>query len=134
MRLRWTEEKVAWLKENYEDLGLHACAEHFGTTPSAILHKASRLGLRRRGGGRKPRLREYDGYLYMSEENNRYAVHRRVMEEHLGRKLRSDELVHHKDGNKKNNALENLELHTRSSHMRDVHDKHRKRDAYGRYQ
>lgn len=32
------------------------------------------------------------------------------MEQHLGRVLAPEELVHHKDGNKANNALENLEL------------------------
>ena len=32
------------------------------------------------------------------------------MEAHLGRRLEPWELVHHKDGNKSNNALDNLEL------------------------
>ena len=39
------------------------------------------------------------------------------MEEHLGRKLRSDEIVHHKDGNKLNNSIDNLELLTRAEHI-----------------
>lgn len=37
-------------------------------------------------------------------------AHRVVMEEALGRKLRSDEVVHHKDGDTLNNKLENLEV------------------------
>lgn len=36
--------------------------------------------------------------------------HRRVMAEALGRALRRDEEVHHRDGNKGNNALSNLQI------------------------
>jgi len=36
--------------------------------------------------------------------------HRAVMEAHIGRALKPHETVHHKDGNRQNNALDNLEL------------------------
>lgn len=36
--------------------------------------------------------------------------HRLVMSEHLGRPLLTKENVHHKDGNRQNNKLSNLEL------------------------
>jgi hypothetical protein len=40
------------------------------------------------------------------------------MEEHLGRSLQSSELVHHRDGNKENNAVSNLEVMTQSEHTK----------------
>lgn len=43
--------------------------------------------------------------------------HRLVMENHLGRYLRQNELVHHRDENKQNNKIENLQLITRSAHQ-----------------
>ena len=51
--------------------------------------------------------------------------HRVLMAEHLNRELLSSEIVHHKDGNKLNNHLSNLVLHTRGSHASE-HGKGRK--------
>lgn len=44
--------------------------------------------------------------------------HRIVMEEYLGRQLKNNEIVHHIDGNKRNNDISNLLLTTRSEHAR----------------
>jgi len=44
--------------------------------------------------------------------------HRIIMEKRLGRKLLSNEVIHHKDGNGKNNSEDNLELMTRQAHAR----------------
>lgn len=49
--------------------------------------------------------------------NNGYVLeHRVIMENHLGRLLNANEVVHHIDGNKKNNNILNLELMTREQH------------------
>jgi hypothetical protein len=52
----------------------------------------------------------WNGYRYISEKGKRRVEHRIVMEQHLGRPLLKTEIVHHKDHNRLNNAIENLEL------------------------
>ena len=44
--------------------------------------------------------------------------HRIVMENHLNRILDSNEVVHHINGNKKDNRLENLEIMTKNAHLK----------------
>jgi hypothetical protein len=44
--------------------------------------------------------------------------HRHVMQQHIGRKLTRNEIVHHKDGDKLNNDISNLEILSRSEHTR----------------
>lgn len=53
-----------------------------------------------------------DGYYVYSSQK----VHRQIMEKHLGRKLLPEEIVHHKDEDKLNNDIENLEVMTRAEH------------------
>lgn len=61
------------------------------------------------------------GYIFRYQSSKNYkAEHRLVMEQCLGRPLRSDEIVHHKDGNKQNNDISNLEIVTRAEHI-EIH-------------
>ncbi len=47
-----------------------------------------------------------NGYIVKS----RTLQHREIMEQHIGRKLDKNECVHHIDGNRSNNNIENLQL------------------------
>ena len=54
------------------------------------------------------------GYVMINIDGKRILEHRYVMEQHLGRPLLPKENVHHLNGNRSDNRLENLELWNKS--------------------
>ena len=57
-------------------------------------------------------------YKHIRINGKQKHLHRCLMEAYIGRELKPGEIVHHKDGDKHNNILSNLEITTRSIHIR----------------
>lgn len=55
-------------------------------------------------------------YKGIKINGKKYDEHRWMMEQHLGRKLNRDEVVHHKNENKRDNFIENFEVQSLSEH------------------
>ena len=92
-----------------------------------------------KGGRRKDRegyLQTYAPLHPWPRRGGYVREHVRIVEIHIGRRIKPNENVHHVDGDRGNNALGNLQLLTKSEHSR-LHrhqDTHlRQRDSRGRF-
>jgi hypothetical protein len=82
----------------------------------------------------QPRLKKgygltTDGYIWIrviGRYHNQVKLHRYLMEIKLGRKLLANEIIHHIDGDKLNNNIDNLEIIDGFKHGK-IHDIFRRR-------
>ena len=122
-----SQEKIDTILELYQS-GLSAtqCGERVGCKTETVLIYLRKNGITPKSsadwskGELNPAWRGgrhiARGYIYLLRPDHPYSrngyvrEHRLVMEEHIGRYLLPGEVVHHKDKDKSNNSIENLEL------------------------
>jgi len=116
--LRKYDKKRREKKQKEAGLVCKECGESlYFSNKSKLCRSCSKLGERHPSykGGR----RTSQGYVLVlhpdapnrrNGKTNEVLEHRLVMEQHLGRKLKDKENVHHKNGIRDDNRIENLEL------------------------
>lgn len=63
------------------------------------------------------------GYVFVRTNGRYVQKHRQVVEEHMNRPLKSDEIIHHVNGIKNDNRIGNLQVVNRAEHLL-IHDPH----------
>ena len=115
---RQAERRVEYRKQEPKACGIERC-ERIAKMPGNLYCDMHRSRLRRTGqlGGAESVYREYgtgglssSGYMVRQLAGRRIPEHRRVVEESIGRLLWDFENVHHKNGRRADNRIENLEI------------------------
>lgn len=139
-----TDLQFLYLKEGLSSTDI---SNIFGVSNDTILRRLDRYGIKARdnkgknnavwNGGVKY---EDDGYVLIWVPEHPYAnsqgyvrEHRLVMEKHIGRYLESGEVVHHKNKNRKDNRIDNLQLLSSNSEHAKLESVLRLRDEQGRF-
>jgi len=85
------------------------CGDEYYVKPS-IVHRRKYCSRSCNNNGRRTGHTDESGYVYETHDGVKYSQHRLVMSRHLGRELHPDETVHHINGVRNDNRIENLEL------------------------
>ena len=132
------DEFRSYLIEKYNlGFSMNKISKELSITPSAVRKYFVKYGIKRRSktdtlksetnpnwkGGK--RTKSDTGYIEIYSPNHPNAnkrncvyEHQLIMEKHIGRYIRKGEVVHHIDGNKSNNDINNLMLLTNSDHIK----------------
>lgn len=121
-------EEILTAKYCVDGLSAIDIAAEYKCHKTTILDQLNKFGIKRRKFRRDNPVKvctsvDSHGYVidyipaHVNAEKSGYVFqHVRVMSDHLKRKIERDEIVHHIDGNRKNNDLSNLKLMRRGEH------------------
>lgn len=136
----WTKEQLNYLKEHYASEKAEDIGRVIGRSKSSVQHKANRLNIRKdkeafhgirskacsgvnSGNFKNYRRKAQKGYIARYEPDHPSASkaglvmeHRLIVEKALGITLPKEFDVHHINGDKTDNRLENLAIMTHSAH------------------
>jgi hypothetical protein len=100
-----------------------SCKKQFRKYPDGVARKYCSMDCYN-----KMRINHFPKYDYPKKESKNYKVkkingkqvyaHRWIVEQHLGRKLNRNEVVHHINGDPHDNRIENLQVMSQSDHMK----------------
>jgi len=145
MGKEWSDEEVDLLKEIYPHYTNKELSNIFGRTYHSVIGKAQQFDLKKTqkhkdeiysksnsgansGNFKNYRIVNSEGYVLIKKPNYPYTQksgyipeHKYKTEKKIGRPLKENEIVHHKNGDKTDNRLENLELMTRKQHVKHHH-------------
>lgn len=112
---RWCSEEDEVIRAAWGNRAIKDVANELGRGVSEVSSRSKKLG--------RKRWRQRSGYhsgrpVRGFKNGSPIYEHRAIVEEELGRPLTSDEIVHHIDFDKHNNALSNLVVFDRSQHRK----------------
>lgn len=126
--VEWLKDEDLFLKENFYKQTVEQIAKKLGRTVYAVRSRKNKLKLNNKyqkiqESGEKIYLRNINGYeLHFDKQKNKLtAHHRRIFEKNYNIELKKENVIHHIDGNKKNNLIENLLLCENTSDHRKIH-------------